>query len=64
MKSNAATGRYSAKLLFQFRVATACEHGRFRICEQRIVLIRAPSAKLALVGAKRTGAGSEVSIRM
>jgi len=47
--------RYSAMLLFQFRVDLGEDSGKRRICEERIVLIEARSAKSALAKAKRKG---------
>jgi hypothetical protein len=48
-------GRYAAKLLFQFRVMVGNDPGKRRLCEERIVLIEAASAKAALAEAKRIG---------
>jgi Domain of unknown function (DUF4288) len=53
--------RYSAKLLFQFRVIVEGESGKRRICEERIVVLGARSAERALAKAKRKGAKSEFS---
>lgn len=47
--------RYAAKLLFQFRVDLGSETGKRRRCEERIVIIHAPSAQRALKGAKQKG---------
>ena len=47
--------RYSAKLLFQFRVDLGASTGKRRICEERIVLIAAISAKSALKRARTRG---------
>ena len=47
--------RFAAKLLFQFRVVVCGESGVMRLCEERIVLIRAPSARKALAAAKQRG---------
>lgn len=47
--------RFAAKLLFQFRVVVDGESGVMRLCEERIVLIRAPTARKALAAAKRRG---------
>jgi hypothetical protein len=46
--------RYAAKLLFQFRVGQR-GWARRRLCEERTILFRAASTKLALVAAKRAG---------
>lgn len=51
--------RYSAKLLFQFRVIINGDSGKRRTCEERIVLLKALSAKQALMKAQRKGKGSE-----
>jgi len=47
--------RYAAKLLFQFRVVTNGLSNKRRLCEERIVVIQAPSAKKALAQVKRLG---------
>ena len=47
--------RYSALLLFQFRVMVDGDPGRRRVCEERILHFRARSAKKALATAKRRG---------
>lgn len=47
--------RYSAKLLFQFRVVTDGESNKRRTCEERIVVLQARSAASALKKAKETG---------
>jgi hypothetical protein len=47
--------RFAAKLLFQFRVVVNGDSGVMRLCEERIVLIRAPTARKALAAAKRRG---------
>ena len=63
--------RYAAKLLFQFRVTDKDgQSGVMRTCEERIVLVLAPSARKALALAKhrgklaqhhyKNGAGSDV----
>ena len=46
--------RYSAKLLFQFRVDDKLE-GDSRTCEERIITFMAPSAEVALIYAKEKG---------
>jgi hypothetical protein len=51
--------RYAAKLFFQYRVDLGSETGKRRLCEERIVLINATSAKSALSKAKRKGTNSE-----
>jgi hypothetical protein len=50
-----AKNRYAAKLLFQFRVIGVVSVRR--ICEERIVTIRAANSKKALAAAKRYGRG-------
>ena len=47
--------RFAAKLLFQFRVVVDGESGVMRLCEERILLLRAPTAREALAAAKRRG---------
>jgi len=47
--------RYSAKLLFQFRVTFDGDPGKRRVCEERIITFRARSAAEALERAKRRG---------
>jgi hypothetical protein len=51
--------RYSAKLLFQFRVTKGGDSGKRRLCEERIITINAPSARDALLKAKRSGRKSQ-----
>jgi len=53
------TRRYAAKLLFQFRVVVDGEHGVMRTCEERILVLRASSARKALVMAKEALNGLE-----
>ena len=57
-QANVEKLRFSAKLLFQFRVVD--EHGSnvMRLCEERIIVIRAPTARKALALAKRRGKSS------
>ena len=48
--------KYAAKLLFQFRVADGGGRSNImRTCEERIVLVLAPTARKALALAKRRG---------
>ena len=47
--------RYSAKLLFQFRVTVDGDFGKRRTCEERIVVLKATSAARALALSKRKG---------
>src|SRR5439155_5040755 len=44
-------GRYAARLLFQFRVMVNGDPGVRRLCEDRIILVRAPGARSALAKA-------------
>jgi hypothetical protein len=53
--------RYAAKLLFQFRVVSGRRVNRRRVCEERIVLLRAGSPKAALTMAKGRGRGEQTS---
>lgn len=46
---------FGAKLLFQWRVVEDGKAKRRRLCEERVVLIRARSPKAALAEAKRYG---------
>jgi hypothetical protein len=48
--------RYAAKLLFQFRVRGGSTDNQKRLCEERIILLSAASARTALAKAKRRGA--------
>jgi hypothetical protein len=50
--------KYSAKLLFQFRVVNPAEIGARRTCEERIVTYLARNAKFALSKAKQMGQAS------
>ena len=58
-----ATERFAAKLLFQFRVMIGNDPGKRRICEERIVVIEAVSAKTALAEAKRIGRKGRLKYR-
>jgi len=51
--------RFAAKLLFQFRVVTDGKPNVMRLCEERIVLINAPSGHEALAIAKRKGKSAQ-----
>jgi Domain of unknown function (DUF4288) len=53
------TRRYSAKLLFQFRVMVDGSAGKRRICEERIITLRAQNAKAALQAAKKSARSAE-----
>jgi hypothetical protein len=54
--------RYAAKLLFQFRVGRA-ESNRRRVCEERIIILQASSARRALSAAKRCGKTAQLTYR-
>jgi hypothetical protein len=54
-------GRYSAKLLFQFRVDVDGDPGKRRFCEERIVVIQAKSAQDAVEKSRRRGERAEHS---
>ncbi len=47
---------YAAKLLFQWRVIAGRKHYRRRVCEERIILMRARTPAEALSKSKRYGA--------
>ena len=53
--------RYSAKLLFQFRVDVDGDPGKRRLCEERIVVIEAKTPQAALKKAQRRGKIAEHS---
>lgn len=55
--------RYSAKLLFQWRVDVDGDSGVMRLCEERLVLIHAPDARKALALAKRKGKSAAFKCR-
>lgn len=55
--------RFSAKLLFQFRVTIDGDDGKRRYCEERIVSFQATNAKKALIQAKRKGRSAEFNYR-
>jgi hypothetical protein len=59
MRSETSNSRYSAKLLFQFRVDLGSSTGKRRLCEERIVMVHAQSARAALAAAKRKGKQAE-----
>ncbi|HET6883578.1 MAG TPA: DUF4288 domain-containing protein [Pirellulales bacterium] len=54
-------GRYAAKLLFQFKVSGAGWQNKRRLCEERIILLSAASARAALTMAKKRGRASQHS---
>ncbi len=51
--------RYSAKLLFQWRVVVDGDSGKRRRCEIRIVIVRASNARDAIKQATRRGRASQ-----
>lgn len=51
--------RYSAKLLFQYRVLAEGKPNVMRTCEERMIVLRAKSAHDALTAAKRHGKNAE-----
>jgi len=53
--------RYAAQLLFQFRVTIDGDPGKRRVCEERIITIRAKDPREALRLAKRHGRRAEHS---
>jgi hypothetical protein len=55
--------RYSAKLLFEFRVSVDGNPGIRRLCEERIILVEAASARDALREARREGRTSQYRYR-
>jgi hypothetical protein len=52
-------GVYAAKLLFEFFILTGGKPGVRRLCEERLVLVQAPSARSALRAARQDGRASE-----
>lgn len=58
-KEKAQGGRYSAKLLFQFRVVVDGSSGVRRTCEERIVTFSAKNGPAALREAKRRGRAAQ-----
>ncbi len=55
--------RYAAKLLFQFKVSLAGRVKKRRLCEERFITFKAPSAMKALAHAKRRGRESQCSYK-
>jgi len=55
--------RYSAKLLFKFNIIVDGSPMVRRMCEERIIIVHAPSARAALREAKRKGRASEFRFR-
>ena len=58
-KREQITKRFSALLLFQFRVMVDGDPGKRRICEKRIIHFRARNGRSALEHAKTRGRESE-----
>jgi len=58
-KQRESLKRYSAALLFQFRVVVGGIDGKRRTCEKRIIHFRARNARAALAHAKRRGKAAE-----
>jgi len=58
-KRHKEANRYAAKLLFQFRVIVDGKSLQRRLCEERIILIDAGTARQALQLAKRRGKQGE-----
>ena len=56
IKQKAKLERYSAKLLFQFRVVVGGVSNKRRTCEERIINLRSGTANQALKMAKQYGA--------
>jgi hypothetical protein len=59
----ADTRRYSARLLFQFRVVVDGDAGKKRLCEERIITFTAVGARAALREAKRRGRAARYSYK-
>ncbi len=55
--------RYAAKLLFQYRVEEGGVSNIMRTCEERIIILKAKSARLALSAAKRRGVDGQHSYK-
>ena len=53
------SGRYAAKLLFQFLVLVDGSPGTRRLCEERIIVFLAAHARAALTEAKRRGRAAQ-----
>lgn len=58
-----STRRYSAKLLFQFRVMIGGSAGKRRLCEERIITFAARHARAALQMARQSGRAAEHSYK-
>jgi len=55
--------RYAARLLFQFRVMVNGDPGVRRLCEDRIIVVRAPSARSALAKTQSRGKAAQYHYR-
>lgn len=55
--------RFAAKLMFQFRVVANGETNVMRLCEERILILHATTARKALALAKRRGKSSQHSYK-
>jgi hypothetical protein len=62
-KANDQLQRYSACLLFQFRVVVDGDSGKRRLCEKRIIHFRATDPRAALRHAKLRGKEAEHAYR-
>jgi hypothetical protein len=58
-KKSKRSGKYAAKLLFQFRVVIDGASGRRRTCEERIITLSATHSRAALREAKRRGRAAQ-----
>src|SRR5512133_2416398 len=58
-KKRPSLKRYSAALLFQYRVMVNGSPGMRRLCEKRIIHFRASDSRSALAHAKRRGKDAE-----
>lgn len=56
---NQRLSRYAAKLFFQFRVVVNGDSGIRRLCEERMIVFWAKSARSALAEAKRRGRAAQ-----
>lgn len=54
-RSGSKGERYAATLLFQYRVVVNGDPGKRRLCEERIIVFRAPGARSALARARARG---------
>jgi hypothetical protein len=58
-KTRRRGGRYAARFLFQFRVMVSGNPGVRRLCEDRIIVLRAAGARSALTKARARGKAAE-----